>query len=148
MGECYPAIAGNRPGEYRGAMDNTTEKAAQTNVVIQTDPVPLRVDEDGVLRIADTRLALDHVIEAYLDGATPEGIVDDYDFLRLADVYAVIAYYLNHRPQIDAYLHRREEQAEEMRRLVETMSPPRPRLREELLARLARKEAGRAAAGE
>ena len=127
-------------------MDNATEKAAQTNVVIQTDPVPLRVDEDGVLRIADTRLALDHVIDAYLDGATPEGIVEDYDFLRLADVYAVIAYYLRHRDEVRAYLKRRAEEAESFQAKIEAECPRVSR--EELVARRGAREKADASAGD
>jgi len=118
------------------------------NFVIHTDPVPLRVDEDGILRVADTRITLDHIVECYEDGETPEGILDIYDCLRLADVYAVIAYYLNHRPELDPYLQRREELAKEMQRLVEATQPSQQGLREKLLARKARKEAGHAAAGQ
>lgn len=133
---------------YREVMDNSTEQAIKIDLAIHTDPVPLRVDEDGVLRVAATRITLDHIVECYEDGETPEGILDIYDCLRLADVYAVIAYYLNHRPELDAYLQRREELAKEMQRLVEATQPSRQGLREELLARKARKEAGHAAAGQ
>ena len=38
-----------------------------------------------------------------------------YSTLALLDVYAVIAYYLRHRTEIDDYLVRREEKAEEVR---------------------------------
>ena len=44
-------------------------------------------------------------------GATPEAIVQRYSTLTLSDVYAVIAYYLRHRRDVEAYLARREQQA-------------------------------------
>ena len=38
-----------------------------------------------------------------------------YSTLALPDVYAVIAYYLRHRSEIEAYLAEREQKAEEVR---------------------------------
>jgi hypothetical protein len=75
------------------------------------------------------------VIEAYQGGATPETIVQWFDSLRLADVYAVISYYLNHKPEVEDYLQRREEVAAEVRRKIEATQAARPGFREELLAR-------------
>ena len=59
-------------------------------------PVPLREDEHGAIRAGDTRVLLDLVIQEFRNGATPEAIVESYDALTLADVYAVITYYLRH----------------------------------------------------
>jgi len=64
--------------------------------------VPLRVDGTGTIRIGKTRVILDLVIGAFHMGQPPEQIVQAYDALKLADVYAVIAYYLAHRTEIDA----------------------------------------------
>jgi hypothetical protein len=54
--------------------------------------------------------------------------------LDLADVYAVIAYYLRHRAEVDAYLQEREQQAREIRRQIEARFDPTG-VRERLLAR-------------
>jgi uncharacterized protein (DUF433 family) len=102
------------------------------------DSVPLRVDEHGAIRVGDTRVLLELVIEAYQDGATPETIVRWFDSLRLADVYAVISYYLNHKDEVEAYLREREARADEVRRKVEAGQPSRPNFRDELVARRAR----------
>jgi hypothetical protein len=51
-----------------------------------------------------------------LEGATAEEIVQQYPVLALADVYAVIGYYLRHRPEVEAYLAQRREAAERVRR--------------------------------
>ena len=66
--------------------------------------VPLRSDEGGAVRVGDTRVSLDVVIREFKDGSPPETIVSAYPTLRLADVYAVIAYYLRNTQEVDAYL--------------------------------------------
>ena len=39
--------------------------------------------------------------------------------MTLADIYAVIAYYLCHREEIEAYLDAREQHAEEVHQRIE-----------------------------
>lgn len=97
-------------------------------------PPPLRLDEDGVMRVGGTRVTLDTVIGAYEEGESPEEIVLQYDCLKLADVYSVVGYYLENRPEVAAYLSRRQEQAEQVRRQIEARSPQQG-IRERLLAR-------------
>lgn len=94
---------------------------------------PFRVDEEGVVRIGNSRISLDLIVEQYENGMTPEDMVRAYDTLALADVYAVIAYFLRHRDEVRAYLKRREEEAETLKAKIEAGSPPISR--EELLAR-------------
>ena len=74
------------------------------------------------------------------DGATPEGIVQSYDTLQLADVYAVLAWYLRHRVEVQEYLRKRAEEAEAIRRTIEAKQPDRAGLRARLMARRAQKE--------
>ncbi|SRR5260370_1744046 len=116
--------------------------------VIEPQPVPLHRDDTGAIRIGNSRVQLELVIEAYLDGATPETIVQWFESLQLADVYAVISYYLNHSEEVKEYLRQREEVAAEVRRKIEAQQPQRPHFREELLARRARRESGNAAPGQ
>lgn len=94
---------------------------------------PLRVDDAAVVRVGDSRVSLDLVVEQYENGMTPEDLVRAYDTLVLGDVYAVIAYYLRHRDAVRAYLKQREEDAEALREKVESEHPPVSR--EELLER-------------
>ena len=64
---------------------------------LTTAAVPLSIDQAGVMRVGDTRVSLDSVIYAFNEGATPEEIAQQYTTLNLADVNAVISYYLqNH----------------------------------------------------
>ena len=111
---------------------------------IPADPVPLRADEGGALRVGDSRVTLDTVIHEYENGAEPEGIVDAYSTLRLADVYAVIAYYLGHKEEVTDYLRTRQAEAAELRREIESRQPGRNELRAKLLARRDRQAQGHA----
>ena len=86
------------------------------------------------MRVSHTRVSLDSVIFAFNDGATPEEIVQQYSTLNLADVYAVISYYLQHRADVEDYLEQRWAQRLELQREVEARFEPRG-LRERLLAR-------------
>lgn len=115
---------------------------------IEAEPVPLRADERGALRVGETRITLDLVIREYEEGADPEGIVHDYPTLQLADVYAVIAYYLRHKDTVDKYLRKREREADALRKEIESRQPSNAELRARLLARRARQENGHAAAGD
>lgn len=107
---------------------------------IHTDPVPLRVDEHGVIRVGDSQVLLDVVIREFDNGAEPEIIAHGYPTLVLADVYRVIAYYLQHRNDVDDYLHTRRQEAEKLRQEIESKQPNRAELRAKLLVRKAQME--------
>lgn len=103
-------------------------------LIILAEQPPLRTTADGAIRIGKTRVTLETVIVAFNEGATAEEIVQQYPALRLADVYATIAYYLNHRAEVNAYLHSSEQSAAEVRTENETRFNP-VGIRERLLAR-------------
>ncbi len=109
-------------------------------------PPPLRGDEGGIVRVGNSRISLDLIVEQYENGMTPEDMVRAYDTLVLADVHAVIAYYLRHRDEVRAYLKRRAAEAETLRAKIEA---EHPRIsREELLAHRRAKEKADAPAGQ
>ena len=85
------------------------------SLVIIDTPIPLKTDRDGVVRVGNTRVTLDTVIVAFKEGATAEEIVSQYPSLLLADVYAVLGYYLQQQPEVDAYLSQRAQIALEIR---------------------------------
>jgi len=89
-------------------MKEGVKMTIQTPVSLQ---VPLRTDEDGVIRVGDSRVTLATIIGAYRRGDTLEEIHDGFDTVPLADIHAVIAYYLNNREMVDAYLAQRKAEA-------------------------------------
>lgn len=95
---------------------------------------PLREDEDGIVRVGETRVTLDSVIYAFRSGATAEEIVQRYPTLTLTDVYAVISYYLSDTDRVDAYLEERQADAATVRAEHESRLDPRG-IRARLLAR-------------
>jgi uncharacterized protein (DUF433 family) len=107
-------------------------------LAIQVTPVPLRDDADGTVRIGGTRVLLDTVISSFRSGASAEQIAEQYPDLELADVYAVIGYYLRNTVAVDAYLSRRRQESERLRAEIEAKFDPQ-RVRDRLLARRAQR---------
>jgi uncharacterized protein (DUF433 family) len=101
---------------------------------VVSEPLPIKMDADGVVRVAGTRVTLDTIVSAFNEGATPEEIVSQYSSLDLADVYAVIGYYLRHRTDVEAYLRQRQCQADAVRKENEARFDPQG-IRDRLLAR-------------
>ena len=103
-----------------------------------TDRLPFQTDDHGVVRVGDTRITLETVINTFLQGATAEEIVQKYPSLELADVYYVIGYYLRHRSQIEKYLQQRDDVREAVRKENEARFDSKG-IRERLMARHAQK---------
>jgi len=110
------------------------------NLVLEAIPVPLQDDGHGGLRVGKTRVSFDSVWHLYQQAASPAEIVQAFDTLNPADVYAVLAWALRHPEVVDVYLRRREEEAAELRRKLEeagiTRSPAEStQLKEKLMMR-------------
>lgn len=101
---------------------------------VRPEPVPIRTDTDGVIRVGGTRVTLETVVAAFDAGATAEEIVQQYPSVALADVYSVIAYYLRHQSEIRSYLAERQQQAAQVREENERRFDPTG-VRDRLLAR-------------
>ncbi|NUQ26722.1 MAG: DUF433 domain-containing protein [Saprospiraceae bacterium] len=105
------------------------------NALNTTTIVPLEMGRDEVIRVGQTRVTLDVVVSAFLSGATAEEIVFQYPTLDLADVYAVISYYLKNQTEIDVYLQASRIASEQFR-LDTQQRFPAADIRERLTARL------------
>lgn len=86
----------------------------------KTQTLPLRLTEDGTIRIADSRVSLDSVVHHYKLGASAEQIAQKFPALDLADVYAAITYYLNHEETIEEYLRQQEAEGDEVQNEIES----------------------------
>lgn len=104
------------------------------SLTLGSEPIPLERVQGGSIRVRGTRVTLDTVIHAFQRGSTAEEIVYQFPTLALADVYAVISYYLNHQADVEGYLAEQEAERDEMRREVESRHPS-DGIRERLLAR-------------
>ncbi len=71
--------------------------------------VPLREVEEGDVRVGNTKVALEGIISAHLQGYTPEEIQWCYDVVSLGDVYSVIGYYLHRKEEVDEYMRESDE---------------------------------------
>src|SRR5919108_4600222 len=65
-------------------------------------------ESNGAYQITGTRVSLDSVVYAFLNGVSPESIQDSFPVLTLEQVYGAIAYYLAHQAEVDAYLRQGE----------------------------------------
>lgn len=92
------------------------------------------IHENGAYRIAGTRVSLDSVVYGWLEGLSPEGIVDSFPALRLEDVFGALAFYLEHRQEVEEYLRQREADFEALReRTSRELREKRPLLYRKLM---------------
>ena len=107
---------------------------------IAAEPIPLRVDPQGTVRVGGTRLTLESVLDIFNQGTSSREIVEAFPDLELADVYAVITYYLRHRADVDAYLQEQASKAASIRRQIAERQGDQEGLRERLVARREERE--------
>jgi uncharacterized protein (DUF433 family) len=70
-----------------------------------------------------SRVSLESIVYQFLQGESPEGIVQAYPSLSLLDVYGGITYYLSCRTEIDEYLKCGEARFDELARAAREASP-------------------------
>lgn len=78
---------------------------------------------DGAYRITGTRVSLDSVVYAFLQGQTAESIAQSFPLLTLEQVYGAITFYLAHRADIDAYLKQGEAEFAALRQAAREADP-------------------------
>ncbi len=78
---------------------------------------------EGVYRILGTRVSLDSIVYAFLDGQSAEAIAQAFPVLSLKQVYGAIAFYLGHREEVDAYLAAQREDYEAKRAAARAADP-------------------------
>lgn len=101
-----------------------------------TLPDFLTQDEYGYVRLTGHRIGLHHVVRLYRDGYSAEMLVEHYPTLSLPLLHKVIAFYLDNRADVDAYVAREQAELErqaaaakrgpdldELRRRMEALKP-------------------------
>lgn len=84
-----------------------------------TQTAPLKLWEDGSIRIGSSRVTLDSIVHEFTQGSTAEQIQDDFPSLSLREIYGAISYFLEHEDRVSEYLQRREEEAQKIRAEIE-----------------------------
>lgn len=74
--------------------------------------------------IEGTRISLDSVVYAFLDGESPESITQNFPLLSLEQVYGAIAFYLANRELIDDYLKAGEAAFKKLQKSLRAKNPP------------------------
>lgn len=87
--------------------------------------------------IEGTRVSLDSVVYAFLNGESPESIAQNFPLLSLEQIYGAIAFYLANRKLIDVYL---KEGEKEFEKLQQSLGEKNPSLYEKLKAALMQKQ--------
>jgi uncharacterized protein (DUF433 family) len=68
----------------------------------------------GAIRLTGTRIGLEHVLELCKSGYSPELIKEEFDHVPLAQIYKVIAFYLENRAEVEEYLRDCRGRAEQL----------------------------------
>ncbi|WP_420645325.1 DUF433 domain-containing protein [Candidatus Leptofilum sp.] len=89
-------------------------------LTLEIPTLPLKSDSSGTIRIGRTRVTLETVVYAFNQGYTAEDIFSQFPALELADIYAVISYYLNNRKAIDEYIQQQEKEAAQIKKQLES----------------------------
>lgn len=74
-------------------------------------------------RVVGTRVSLDSIVYAFLDGQTAEAIAQSFPALTLEQVYGAIAFYLANRQEIDAHLAAVRAEYETKRQAARNIDP-------------------------
>lgn len=77
----------------------------------------IEIDEAGVPHVAGTTMKVVELVSSHLAyGWSPEELLFQYPHLTLGQIYAALAYYWDHKAEIDADMTRRESYIAEQRR--------------------------------
>ena len=74
--------------------------------------------------IANSRVSLDTIVYAFLDGQSPESIAQSLPVLTLEQVYGAIAFFLAHQSEVETYLEKAKTTDFETKRKASRDSDP------------------------
>ena len=86
----------------------------------------ISLDEQGVAYVNGTSLKVSHLaIDAETWGMTPQRIQENYPRLSLAQIHAALAYYHDHRSEVDEQSAQDTEEYERLRAKTPQSAQPR-----------------------
>ncbi len=80
---------------------------------------------NGATRLRGHRIGIEHIVECYQEGLSPEAIADAFPGLSLEQIYGVITYYLRNQADVDTYMAAGTAMAEQAIREYDSQ-PPAP----------------------
>lgn len=86
------------------------------NITIDTKKIPmqdyLEFIPPSTIRLKGHRIGLEHIVERFVEGYSPEQISEDFPGVSLTQIYAVITFYLHQKTFVEQYMAKIEQQAE------------------------------------
>ena len=73
--------------------------------------------------LVGSRVSLDVIVSRFLEGASPESIVESFPTVTLEQVFGALAFYLSNRAAVDAYLAEGERKFEKMAKISRAQNP-------------------------
>ena len=101
---------------------------------IPPEGAPLYLDAIGRAMIVGTRVPLDTIVESFKQGNSPEKIAYQYDTVSLPKVKTLLAFYQNHKDEVEEYLKWRREERAKLRAEIESQ-PEYVEWRKEMIER-------------
>ena len=101
-----------------------------------TLPDYLTQDVGGYIHVTGHRIGLQEVVYYYNEGYSPEALLEAFPTLTLALIHQVIAFYLDHQADVDAYVGACEAEMERQRAAA-PCGPDAAELRRRLAAKQA-----------
>jgi uncharacterized protein (DUF433 family) len=93
----------------------------------------IRLDENGVPLIAGTTMKVVELVMAQIAyGWSPEELYFQHPYLTMSQIHSALAYYWEHKEELDADIERRSQYAEKLRQ-ESGPSPLAMRLRDQAL---------------
>ena len=79
--------------------------------------------QEDLYWVEDSRVSLDSIVYAFLEGHTAESIQQSFPVLTLEQVYGAITYYLANRDSIEAYLQEQQDTFEALKENLHRTHP-------------------------
>ena len=82
--------------------------------------VPLSYDDHGTIRVAGSRVTLHTLVGRYQIGDTLEEIHEGFPSIPLAQIDAIISWYLENQTEVDAHIREVDIEAAKVRQEIES----------------------------